>query len=174
MNIKSFHGMHIMQELPTNKTNFLFKNTQDVNLTRHAAPHFPIIFIDNIILYFNYLTFVLHVFKWSCNAHITFFSNTSKCMLIKPQKFLCKKKPWIFISTLVINTRLFTTLKNVDMFKIIQFYWLMHSAFCHWKHFEIFITCSLEDGFVHGARFSKWRQIQNIAKCKYLFPSILP
>ena len=32
---------------------------------------------------------------------------------------------------------------------------------------------SLEDGFVRGVRFSKWQQIQNVAKCKYLFPSIL-
>ena len=68
----------------------------------------------------------------------------------------------------------FTTLKNVYMFKIIEFYWFMHSTFCSWKRFKIFITHSLEDGFVRGARFSKWHQIQSIAKCKYLFPSILP
>ena len=55
--------MHVMQELPTNKANFLFKNTYDFNWTRHAAPHLPIVFIDNIILYFNYLAFVLHVLQ---------------------------------------------------------------------------------------------------------------
>ena len=32
---------------------------------------------------------------------------------------------------------------------------------------------SLEDGFVCGVQFSKLQQIQNVAKCKYLFPSIL-
>ena len=60
--------MHIMWELLTNKVNFLFKNTQDFNQTTHAAPHLPIVFFDNIILYFNYLVFVLHVFKRSCNG----------------------------------------------------------------------------------------------------------
>ena len=60
--------MHIMQELPTNKANFLIKTTQDFNSSRHAAPHLPIVFTDNIILYFNYKLFVLHVFKRSRNG----------------------------------------------------------------------------------------------------------
>ena len=68
LNTKSFHSMHIMWKLPTNKANFLFKNTQDFNHTAHAAPHLPIVFIDNMILYFNYLVFVPHVFKRSCNG----------------------------------------------------------------------------------------------------------
>ena len=78
------------------------------------------------------------------------------------------------ITRLVINTRLFTTLKNVDMFKIIEFYQFMHFTFCGWNRFEIFITRSLEDGYVGGAQFSKWWLVQNVAKCKYLFSSILP
>ena len=60
--------MHIMQELPTNKANFLIKTTQDFNSSRHAAPHLPIVFTDNIILYFNYKFFVLHLFKRSRNG----------------------------------------------------------------------------------------------------------
>ena len=60
--------MHIMQELPTNKANFLIKTTQDFNSSRHAAPHLPIVFTDNIILYFNYKLFVLHLFKRSRNG----------------------------------------------------------------------------------------------------------
>ena len=54
-------------------------------------------------------------------------------MLIEPQIFFCKKNPLNFyfktinhfrdeITRLVINTRLITTLKIVDMFKIIEFY----------------------------------------------------
>ena len=50
------------------------------------------------------------------------------------------------------------------------FFWWAGS----WKRFEIFIMRSLEDGSVGGVRFSKWRQIKSVAKCKYLFPSILP
>ena len=61
-----------MHELPTNKANFLIKTTQDFNSSRHAAPHLPIVFTDNVILYFNLITFVLHVFKRSHNAHIMF------------------------------------------------------------------------------------------------------
>ena len=60
--------MHIMQELATNKANFLIKTTQDFNSSRHAAPHLPIVFTDNIILYFNYKLFVLHLFKRSHNG----------------------------------------------------------------------------------------------------------
>ena len=136
MNTKNFHSMHIMHELPTNKANFLIKTTQDFNSSRHAAPHLPIVFTDNIILYFNEVPFVLHVFKRSRNAHITFILDTSQCMLIEPWNFFAKKKPLNFyfktsnhfrdeIIRLVINTRLITTLKNVDMFKIIEFYWFI-------------------------------------------------
>ena len=39
------------------------------------------------------------------------------------------------------------------MFKIIEFYRFMHSAICGLKRFGIFITRSLEDGFV-CVRFS--------------------
>ena len=60
--------MHIMHELPTNKANFLIKTTQDFNSSRHAAPHLPIVFTDNIILYFNYKLIVLHLFKRSHNG----------------------------------------------------------------------------------------------------------
>ena len=60
--------MHIMWELQTNKANFLFKNTQDFYQTTHAAPHLATVFTDNIILYFNYQVFVLHLFKRSHNG----------------------------------------------------------------------------------------------------------
>ena len=61
--------MHIMHELPTNKANFLIKTTQDFNSSRHAAPHLPIVFTDNISLYFNYKLFVLHLSKGHTMAH---------------------------------------------------------------------------------------------------------
>ena len=60
--------MHIMHELPTDKANFLIKTTQDFNSSRHAAPHLPFVLTDNIILYFNYKLFVLHLFKRSHNG----------------------------------------------------------------------------------------------------------
>ena len=183
MNAENFRSMHIMHELPTNKANFLIKTTQDFNSSRHAAPHLPIVFTDNIILYFNWIPFVLHVFKRSRNAHITFIFGHFTVYAYRTSKFFAKKPLNFYFKTrnhfrdeitrLVINTRLITIHKNVDMFKIIEFYWFMHSAFCGWKSFGNLITRSLEDGFVRGARFSKWRQIQNVAKCKYWFPSIL-
>ena len=57
-----------MLELPTNNPNFLFKNTQDFNQTTHVGPQELKVIIDNIILYFNYLISVLHVFKRSHNG----------------------------------------------------------------------------------------------------------
>ena len=85
--------MHIMQELPTTKANFLIKTTQDFNSSRHAAPHLPIVFTDNIILYFNYKLFVLHLFKRSrsgtswgvyCNADIFVKCGYFYAVLISP------------------------------------------------------------------------------------------
>ena len=69
-------------------------------------------------------------------GHVTLtyrlFSDTSQCMLFEPRKFFAKKPLNFYFETrnhfrdeitrLVINTRLITTLKNVDMFKIIEFY----------------------------------------------------
>ena len=127
---------------------------------------------------------MLHVFKRSRNAHITFIFGHFTVYAYQTSDFFSKKNPLNFyfktkkhfrdeITRLVMNTRLITTLKNVDMFKIIEFYWFMHSAFCSWKCFENFIIHSLEDGFVRGAQFSKWQLVQNVVKCKYQFPSIL-
>ena len=146
MNSKNFRSMYIMWELLTIKTNFLFKTSQDFNQTTHAGLHLPIFFIDNIILYFNSLVFVLHVFKRSCNAHIPLFSVTSQCMLIKPWKYFWKKNHFNYsfkkthnfkdeLTRPIINTSLFTTLKNVAIFKIIEFYWFMHPVFCSWIRF---------------------------------------
>ena len=50
-----------MQELPTNKANFLIKTTQDFNSSRHAAPHLPIVFTDNITFC---VTFFQKVMQW--------------------------------------------------------------------------------------------------------------
>ena len=52
------------------------------------------------------------------------------------------------MTRLVINTKLFTTLKSVPMPKIIEFFYLCILYFvveCAWKSF---IMHSLEDGFV--------------------------
>ena len=63
-----------MLELPTIKTDFLFKNSQDFNQTTHARPQYPIVFIDNITLYFNSISSVKYVFKWSRHSHVMPFS----------------------------------------------------------------------------------------------------
>ena len=51
------------------KTDFLFENSQDFNQTTHARPQHPIVFIHNISLYFNCISSVKYVFKWSCHGH---------------------------------------------------------------------------------------------------------
>ena len=59
-----------MLDLPTIKTDFLFENSQDFNQTTHARPQHPIVFIHNISLYFNCISSVKYVFKWSHHSHI--------------------------------------------------------------------------------------------------------
>ena len=75
---KNFHNRHIMLELPTNKTDFLFENSQDFNQTTHARPQHPIVFIHNISLYFNCISSVKYVFKkvTSQSRHAFFCSTT--------------------------------------------------------------------------------------------------
>ena len=54
----NFHRKQIMQELPTNKPKFPFTHTLDFNPTTHVALCGPIVFIDNISLYFNAISSV--------------------------------------------------------------------------------------------------------------------
>ena len=63
-----------MLDLATIKTDFLFKNSQDFNQTTHARPQHPIVFIHNISLYFNCISSVKYLFKWSCHGHVMPFS----------------------------------------------------------------------------------------------------
>ena len=65
-----------MLELLTIKTDFLFENSQDFNQTTHARPQHPIVFIHNISLYFNCISSVKYVSKWSCHGHAFFYSMT--------------------------------------------------------------------------------------------------
>ena len=120
---------------------------------------------------------MLHVFKRSRNAHITLIFRHFTVYAYRTSDFLWQKRPLNFhfktrnhfrdvITGLIMNTRLFTTLKNVDMFKIIEFYRFMYSTICGWKRFGIFITRSLEDGFVR-ARISNYgdcsRTLRNVS-----------
>ena len=63
-----------MLDLPTIKTDFLFKNSQDFNQTSHARPQHPIVFIHNISLYFNCISSGKYVFKRSRHCHVMPFS----------------------------------------------------------------------------------------------------
>ena len=70
-----------MWELPTINTDFLFENSQDFNQTTHGRPQDPIVFIDNISLYFNCISSVKYVFKWSHHGHVMPFSP------VRPKRF---------------------------------------------------------------------------------------
>ena len=70
-----------MWELPTIKTDFLFENSQDFNQTTHGRPQDSITFIHNISLYFNCISSVKYVFKWSRHSHIMPFS------AVQPKQF---------------------------------------------------------------------------------------
>ena len=82
--------MHIMQELPTIKTDFLFENSQDFNQTTHARPQYPIVLIDDISLYFNCISSVKYVFKWSSHGHILKWRHTKWAMRVGPKSHIHK------------------------------------------------------------------------------------
>ena len=63
-----------MLDLPTIKTDSLFENSQNFNQTTHARLQHPIVFIHNISLYFNCISSVKYLFKWSCHGHVMPFS----------------------------------------------------------------------------------------------------
>ena len=88
--------MHIMQELPTNKPNFLFKNTKDFNQTIHVGPQEPIVLIDNISFYFYAFIsvkkisetvtqwYIMAISIWSENFpsfEVEYTLQNTKCML---------------------------------------------------------------------------------------------
>ena len=85
-----------MQELPTN--NFLFENTQDFSQTTYVGPQDPIVFIDNICLYFNCLGSVQNVFKMSWNGHIMGVGCQNSDFLVECSSFYAH-----FISLLFFN-----------------------------------------------------------------------
>ena len=49
---------------------FSSKTYRIFNQTTHARPQHSIVFIHNISLYFNYISSVKYVFKWSCHGHV--------------------------------------------------------------------------------------------------------
>ena len=63
-----------MLDLLAIKTDFFFENSQDFNQTIHARPQHPIVFIDIISLYFNCISSVKYLFKWSRHGHVMPFS----------------------------------------------------------------------------------------------------
>ena len=73
--------MYIMQDLPTNKANFVFKNTQDFNQTTHVGPQDPNVFIDNISFYFYAIISIKNLMKQSCNDASQLFQHGLKIFL---------------------------------------------------------------------------------------------
>ena len=78
LNSKNFRSMYFMRELPTNKANFIFKNTQDFNQTTHAGPHDLNVFTDNISFYFYPIISIKNLIKQSCNVMSRLFQHSLK------------------------------------------------------------------------------------------------
>ena len=95
-----------MLELPTIKTDFLFENSQDFNQTTHARPQHPIVFIHNISLYFNCISSVKYLFKWSRHGHVMPFSvvrpkhkpKNRVCLLWKVEKVFMRSSECQFFA----------------------------------------------------------------------------
>ena len=70
--------MYFMQELPTNKANFIFKNMQDFNHTTHVGLQDPNVFTDNISLYFYPIIYKKNLMKQSHNGMSHYFNTVRK------------------------------------------------------------------------------------------------
>ena len=143
-----------------------------------------VVLMRKLALFVGNLCMICMLWKFLVfNPPVNFLYFLSNWVNLSNLGFFLQKKPLNFyfktrnhfrdeITRLVINTRLITTLKNVGMFKIIEFYWFMHSAFCSWKRFEIFITHSLEDVLLVVRDFQnggKSRMLRNVSIYFLLF-----
>ena len=77
-----------MLELPT--IDFLFENSQDFNQTTHSRPQHPIVFIHNVSLYFNCISSVKYVFKWSRHSHVMPFSVVQPKWVVPTHTLECR------------------------------------------------------------------------------------
>ena len=83
-----------MLDLQTIKTDFLFENSQDFNQTTHARPQHAIVFIHSISLYFNCISSVKYVFKWSHHGHVMPFCAVQPKHQPKKRQEKCLCKVW--------------------------------------------------------------------------------
>ena len=70
--------MYFMQELPTNKANFILKNMQDFNQTTHVVPQEHNVFTDNISFYFYPIISIKNLMTKSCNGMSRLFQHSLK------------------------------------------------------------------------------------------------
>ena len=130
---------------------------------------------------------MVHVFKRSHNAHIMlFFDHFTVYAYRTSEKSLVKQNTWNFISRketisemewldLLSIPGCLPTLKSGPMLKIIEYFFdLCIPALCGWMRFEKFHYTFFGRWFCSCVIFKMADQVQNVAKCKYLFPSILP
>ena len=82
LNSKNFHSMYFMWELPTNKANFIFKNTQDFNQTTHVGPQELNVFTDNISFYFYPIISIKNLMKQSHNGMSWLFQHGLKIIQV--------------------------------------------------------------------------------------------
>ena len=117
--------MQLMQELPTNKSTFLFKHTLDLKNTTHVSPN---VFNDDIRLYFNYCYYVS---KFIERVTSSSYQHALKCDFSTPWNF------WCFEHTL----KFLTQFENcIICWKGVKNHLENYKA-C-WKHVENFKVCS--------------------------------
>ena len=103
--------------------------------------------LSSLIISFYILTtllkIMLHVFKMSHNTYIMLFFQSLHSLYLSNLRIFLQKKHLKFyfkkrnhfrdgMTRLVINTRLFTTLKSVAMLKIIEVFFLIHEFRTLW------------------------------------------
>ena len=139
--------MYFMQELPTNKANFILKNTQDFNQTTHVVPQEHNVFTDNISFYFYAIISIKNLMKMSCNGTSQLFQHNclsfeveyalqnAKCMLFNMVFFYldCTRvSKWQMVET-------YETCWTVEICK-----YFFYFEFCFRNHMQNYPTMSRE------------------------------
>ena len=118
---KNFHNRHIMLELPTIKTDFLFENSQDFNQTTHARPQHPL----SLSIISVYILTVLVLWNMFSKGHVM----VTSCLFLQ------------YDPSLEIFNMVFNTLWNIwhgpqHSFQHGSYHrWIFMFEMC-WKHLE--------------------------------------
>ena len=104
--------MYFMQKLPTNKTNFIFKNMQDFNQTTHVGPQDPNVFTDNISFYFYLIISIKKNNETVMQWYVTVISTSSENFMSFEVEYMPQNAKYVLFNTVFFDLDCTTVLKR--------------------------------------------------------------